>query len=88
MQFSSQGQWGKGLYFARDAGYSDFYATVKTNQLLLGSSNESMISYVFPLGKLLPYAASSTSIPYVPAGRAVPNPVTVIVYPASAESTG
>jgi len=27
MQFSSQGQWGKGLYFARDAGYSDFYAT-------------------------------------------------------------
>ena len=27
VQFSSQGQWGKGLYFARDAGYSDFYAT-------------------------------------------------------------
>lgn len=27
MQFASDGQWGRGLYFAEDAGYSHFYAT-------------------------------------------------------------
>ena len=27
MQFASKGQWGRGLYFAEEAGYSHFYAT-------------------------------------------------------------
>ena len=27
MQFASKGQWGSGLYFAREAGYSDIYAS-------------------------------------------------------------
>ncbi len=27
MQFASEGQWGRGLYFAEDAGYSHFYAS-------------------------------------------------------------
>ena len=27
MQFASKGQWGRGLYFAEEPGYSDFYAT-------------------------------------------------------------
>jgi hypothetical protein len=27
MQFASPGQWGRGLYFADDSGYSHFYAS-------------------------------------------------------------
>ena len=27
MQFASKGQWGNGLYFAKEAGYSDIYAS-------------------------------------------------------------
>ena len=31
MQFSSKGQFGKGLYFAEEPGYSHFYATRGTS---------------------------------------------------------
>ena len=31
MQFSSKGQFGKGLYFAEEPGYSHFYATKGTH---------------------------------------------------------
>ena len=32
MQFASEGQWGRGLYFAEDAGYSHFYASTANPQ--------------------------------------------------------
>ena len=31
LQFASQGQWGRGLYFAAEAGYSHIYATKAAN---------------------------------------------------------
>ena len=38
MQFASKGQWGNGLYFAKEAGYSDIYAS-KGNKMQPGTTD-------------------------------------------------
>jgi len=46
MQFASEGQWGRGLYFAEEPGYSHFYATQADHQKnnLRSDEREMMVS--------------------------------------------
>ena len=52
MQFASKGQWGSGLYFAREAGYSDIYAS-KGRKMPPGTSTMSSDESEMMLAELL-----------------------------------
>ena len=53
MQYASAGQWGKGIYFARDAGYSHIYAKKHENgerEFILASL---LLGRVVPMDRVL-----------------------------------